>query len=91
MSEAVLDRKTSRLDLRMTDDQKRQIEAAARIDGVSVSQWSISHLLESARRAIADQSAMRLSSEAFDGFARLLDEPASSDFTAFAKGSTRWE
>ena len=91
MAEAVLERKASRLDLRMTDDQKRQIEAAARIDGTSVSQWSVMHLVESARRTIADQSAMRLSAEAFDRFAALLDAPADPAFAEFAQGRTRWE
>lgn len=84
-------RKTSRLDLRMGAEQKRQIEAAAGISGMSVSQWSVSRLLESARRDIAEQGAMRLSAEAFDEFARLLDEPADPVFEAFSEGSTRWD
>ena len=91
MTDVVLERKTSRLDLRMTDSQKLQIEAAAQIDGVSVSQWSIAHLIESARNTIASQSIMRLSSESFDRFAQLLDEPVSPDFASFAQGTTRWD
>lgn len=91
MTTQLLEKKSSRLDLRMTDDQKRQIETAASINGVSVSQWSIARLMESARRDIADQASMRLSSEAFDEFARLLEEPANSTFASFSSESTRWE
>ncbi len=91
MTMQLSEKKSSRLDLRMTDDQKRQIETAASINGVSVSQWSIARLMESARRDIADQAAMRLSAEAFDEFARLLEEPVNSAFASFSNESTRWE
>ncbi len=83
--------KSSRLDLRMTDDQKRCIETAAGISGMSVSQWSLSKLMESARKDIAEQHAMVLSSESFDAFVRLLDDPATPAFEEFKKGVTRWD
>lgn len=89
--EAVAERKTSRIDLRMGAEQKRQIEAAAWLSGMSVSQWSISRLVESARRDIAEQEAIRLSEEAFDEFASLLDEPADPAFEEFSRGATRWD
>lgn len=88
---ATLERRSARLDLRMTESDKAQIEAAARIDGVTVSQWSISHLVENARKAIAEQATIRLALESFDEFARLLDAPRDSVFDEFAKGKTRWE
>ena len=91
MATATLDRKTSRLDLRLTDEQKRRIETAASLSGISVSQWSISHLLESAQQAIADQSTLRMTEEAFDAFAALLDEPVEPDFASFLTEKTRWE
>lgn len=91
MAGAVLERKSARLDLRMTEDDKAQIETAAHIDGVSVSQWSIAHLVENARRTISEQAVIKLSAEAFDEFARLLDEPRDPAFDRFAKGTTRWE
>ncbi len=83
--------KSSRLDLRMTDEQKRCIETAAGMSGMSVSQWSLSKLMESARKDIADQHAMRLSADSFDAFARLIEEPADPKFDEFKKGSTRWD
>lgn len=91
MAEATLEKKTGRLDLRMTPEQKRQIEMASRIDGISVSQWSVSCLVESARNVIADQAAMRLSEQSFEEFAALLDEAPSRRFVEFQEGGTRWD
>lgn len=88
--ESVRERKTGRLDLRMTEEQRRQIDAAADINGMSVSQWSISRLMESARRDIAEQGLMRLSAESFDKFAQLLEEPPSPEFEALRSRETRW-
>lgn len=91
MPTALLERKTSRLDLRMTDSQKRQIEEAASICGTSVSQWSIDRLLASARADIESERRMELSVAAFDEFARLLDDAADQRFVSFAAQRSRWE
>lgn len=91
MTTQLLEKKSSRLDLRMSDEQKRQIEEAAYINGMSVSQWSMARLMESARKDIAEQASMRLSAEAFDEFARMLDGPADPAFSELAEGSTRWD
>ena len=91
MTTATLVKKASRLDLRMTDEQKRQIEAAAAASGSSVSQWSLDRLLRSARREIAEQESTVLSAQAFDEFCRLLDGPADPVFARFAARKTIWE
>ena len=79
MPSMVQEKKSSRLDLRMTEDQRNQIDMAARINGMSVSQWSLNQLMESARRDIFEQGLVRLSADAFDRFAALLDAEARSD------------
>lgn len=91
MATSVLEKKTSRLDLRMSDEQKRQIETAAHINGMNVTQWSLARLMESARRDIAEQASIKLSAEAFDEFAQMLDEPTDAAFTKLCEGSTRWD
>lgn len=91
MPTAVLERKTSRIDLRMTDEQKRQIESAAALCGMNVSQWSIDRLLDSARNDIAKARTTSLSNEAFDEFARQLTEPVDPTFKAFAERKSIWE
>ena len=85
------DKKDSRLDLRMTKDQREQIDIAASINGMSVSQWSINCLMDSARRDIAEQSIVRLASDQFAAFASLLEERPTPAFDAFRRETTRWE
>ncbi len=82
--------KTSRIDLRMTDDQKKQIERAASISGTSLSQWSIDRLLESAREVIAQQDAITLKAEAFDSFSAMLDEPINPRVIEFLNEEADW-
>lgn len=48
-------RKTGRLDPRIAEEQLRQIDAAADVNGMGASQRSSSRLMESARRDIAEQ------------------------------------
>lgn len=91
MPTATLERKTRRIDLRMTDEQKRQIESAAALCGTSVSQWSIDRLLDSARSDIAKARTTSLSSEAFDEFVHRLTEPIDPTFKAFAERKSIWE
>ena len=84
-------KKDSRLDLRMTDEQRKQIDLAASINGVSVSQWCLNRLLDSARHDISEQKVMRLSTEAFESFASLLEQEPDPTFEAFRKEQTIWE
>lgn len=89
--EAVQEKKTGRLDLRMTTDQRRQIDAAARLNGMTVSQWSLSRLMASARHDLAEQRLISLSTDAFDAFATLLDRESTSPAVSLAAESTRWD
>lgn len=91
MATAVAEPKNSRLDLRMTSDQKRQIERAARLNGVTVSQWSLAHLIASAREDILESSQIMLEESAFDEFLQLLQGDPTPRFDEFVEGSTRWE
>ena len=84
--------KTSRLDLRLTEDEKEQIERAAAICGISMSQWSISCLLDRARELILQSRTLSLSDEAFANFSQMLDEPMPASFAAFLdEEATSWE
>lgn len=84
--------KTSRLDLRLTDEEKTQIEKAAALCGISMSQWSISCLLDRAREVILESRALSLSDEAFNAFSQMLDRPMPSSFAAFLdEEDVSWE
>lgn len=91
MATGTLGQKTNRIDIRMSDEQKRQIEEAASLSGLSVSQWSLGHLLSIAREEILRSNTISLTTESFDAFAALLDEPADPTFARFAEEKTIWE
>lgn len=91
MKTATAEKKTGRLDLRMTEEQRREIDQAASINGMSVSQWSLKCLMDSARKEISEQGLMRLSAESFDAFAALLESESSATFERFRQETTRWE
>ncbi|MCL2464852.1 MAG: DUF1778 domain-containing protein [Micrococcales bacterium] len=67
--------KTSRLDLRLTDEQRRVVERAAEISGSTISGWSISRLTSAAWDELAAVRATTLPDEAFDQFLTMLDAP----------------
>ena len=65
--------KTSRLDMRMSDEQRSEIERAASVKGMSLTQWALQNLLAAARRDIQEETVTRLSMSAFDQFKSALD------------------
>lgn len=67
--------KDSRFDMRMTREQRSEVERAAAIKGKSLTQWALDNLLESARRDIEEETTTYLSREVFDKFAAALEEP----------------
>lgn len=71
-------RKSDRLDLRLTPDQKREIEAAAAISGRSVTDFSVSALVEHAADTIRREREITMSASSFGAFSALLDRPARS-------------
>lgn len=87
----VKERKTSRLDLRMSEEQRSRIDEAARLSGMSVSQWSMSKLMESAREEIAQNNLIVLAPSSFDEFERLLEQEVDPVFEKTRSRATRWE
>ncbi|MBM6700445.1 DUF1778 domain-containing protein [Bifidobacterium pullorum subsp. saeculare] len=67
--------RVSRLDVRMTEEQRGLINRAAALKGATITQWALDHLMDDARKDIEDETSIRLSTEAFDAFLKALDEP----------------
>lgn len=68
-------KKDCRMDVRLTQSQRKNYEKAAELRGQTLSQWTTMHLDECARRDIDEAHTTRLSDEAFERFSALLDEP----------------
>lgn len=67
--------RSSRLNMRLTPEQRRTIDMAASLKGSSITQWAIDHLVADARRDIEEETVTRLSPKAFDEFLAALDRP----------------
>ena len=59
--------KDCRMDIRLTQSQRKNYEKAAELRGQTLSQWTTMHLDEA--------HTTRLSDEAFERFSALLDDP----------------
>lgn len=83
--------KGCRLDMRLTSEQRSEIERAASIRGKTLTQWALDHLLEAARYDVERETTTRLSNEAFDRFVAALDEPMPAAAQALMDERAVWE
>ena len=83
--------KSSRFDMRLTADQRSEIERAAALKGKSLTQWALDNLLESARRDIEEEEITRLDREAFEYFVAALEEPMAAEADDLMARKPVWE
>lgn len=69
--------KDSRIDLRVTSEQKALLERAASLKGVSLSAYTLLNLLPIAQRDINNQETLTLSNRDRNLFLSALDNPPS--------------
>ena len=72
---AELSPKDSRIDLRVTEEQKAILEKAASIKGVSLSAYTLLHLVPLAQQEIDNQEQLTLSNRDRDTFLATLNNP----------------
>lgn len=68
--------KSDRLELRLTSDQKSEIEQAAALSGRTVTDFSVSVLVREAEEVIRFERELHLSKKSWDAFNEILDRPA---------------
>jgi uncharacterized protein (DUF1778 family) len=68
--------KDSRIDLRLTKEQKALLEKAASLKGVSLSAYTLLHLLPQAQQDIDNQEKLSLTNRDRDLFLSALENPA---------------
>jgi uncharacterized protein (DUF1778 family) len=72
--------KNALLEVRITQEQKELLLAAAQIAGCSLTDFVVTRVLEAAKQQITEQEIMRLSQRDCEFFvAALLDPPTPSD------------
>lgn len=70
--------KSDRLELRLTGEQKAEIEQAAALSGRSVTDFSVGVLVREAEDVIRFERELHLSKKSWDAFNEVLDRPAKS-------------
>jgi uncharacterized protein (DUF1778 family) len=68
--------KSDRLELRLTPEQKSEIEQAAALSGRSVTDFSVPLLVREAADVIRIERDLRMSKKSWDAFNQILDRPA---------------
>jgi uncharacterized protein (DUF1778 family) len=68
--------KNDRIELRLTSEQKTEIERAAAIAGTSVTDFSVPLLVRQASEVIRHERELQMSRDAWDAFNLILDAPA---------------
>lgn len=67
--------KNSRIDLRVTPEQKQLLEQAASIKGISLSAYTLSYLLDIAQKDINNYEKLVLSNQDRDLFLSVIENP----------------
>lgn len=82
--------KTSRLEMRLTEEQRARIEHAAALRGTNITQWAVENLLNDANRDITEESIIRLSDRAYDSFVNALNDPMPEPLLQLLKEEPIW-
>jgi uncharacterized protein (DUF1778 family) len=84
-------RRSARLDLRLTEENRSTIEQAAALAGTNLSDYVTGVTLSAARRDIAAARTITLDAKAWEEFLAFLDEPDTPAMTQLRNRRTRWD
>ena len=82
--------RTARIDMRLTEAEKRLIEQASAATGSRLTTWCINNLINDAKRDLHANAIIRLSDEAFDRFVENLDRPLTEKQQQFLAYQPEW-
>ena len=82
--------RTARIDMRLTEEEKRLIEQASAATGSRLTTWCINNLINDAKRDLHANAIIRLSDEAFDRFVENLDRPLTEKQQQFLAYQPEW-
>lgn len=91
MSTVTAPTRDSRLDLRMTSDNRALISEAAQLSGTTLTDYVVSAALRAARVDVLQDRVLRLDPAAWDDFLAALDEPDSEAMSVLRRRVTRWD
>ncbi|MDO4849529.1 MAG: DUF1778 domain-containing protein [Coriobacteriia bacterium] len=84
-------KRDARLDLRMRSEEREEIERAASLKGMTITQWALQKLTASAREDIQEETVTRLSMQAFYDFKAALDQGMPAEAKDLINSKAVWE
>ena len=90
MATIAADRRSYRIDMRMTQEQRQEIERASELKGMSLTQWALGHLLECARHDIEEETVTRLSAQEYERFLELIEQPMAANARTLMNEAPIW-
>lgn len=84
-------KKSARIDLRMSDENREIIAQAAEINGLGLTDYMLSVTLPAARADIDSARTTFLSAEAFTAFLDILDSTDTAEAAGLRSGTTMWD
>ena len=75
----------TRINVRISPEQKALIARAAQIRHTTISNFVIDHALQAASRLVAEETHVQMTPEQFKHFCQLLDTPPSKNLKAMRK------
>ena len=85
MATATMGKKNARLDLRMRPEEREEIEKAASLKGMSITQWALE------RDDIQEETVTRLSMKSFADFKAALGTGMPSEAKKLLNSKAVWE
>lgn len=76
MADTIARRRSRRIEIRTTDEERALIDRAAAVSGTNRTEFVVAHVSEAARRVLADRQSFELDPTALAAWEKLNDRPA---------------
>ena len=76
MADTIMRRRSRRMELRTTDEERALIDRAVAESGTDLTEFVVTHASEAARRVLADRKSFELDAEALVAWEELNSRPA---------------
>lgn len=75
MADAIARRRSRRMELRTTDEERALIDRAVAVSGTDLTEFVVAHASEAARRVLADRQSFELDPDALAAWEELNSRP----------------
>lgn len=76
MADTISRRRSRRMELRTTDEERALIDRAVEVSGTDLTEFVVTHASDAARRVLADRQSFELDSSSLEAWEELNSRPA---------------